>query len=131
MDKRMTMPQYRIHGPSFYTDLLDKVNIISLLSKLYFSLQVYAKGRKSVMDRLETDDPESMWPAMDGWSAVTTGYIGAEICKLYIFDFIFQSYLLTIYSNGYLSYNCVVHVVALLHVYVGFSLYVREFCICI
>ena len=53
---------------------------------LHFLHQVYVKARQSVMARLEKDSPESVWLAMDGWSAVTTGYIGAEICELYSYN---------------------------------------------
>ena len=81
MDKRMTMPQYMVHTPSFCMNLLDKVNIMFLTKMFNPSWQVYEKRWQSVLSQLETDDPQSVWLAMDGWSAITTGYIGAEICK--------------------------------------------------
>ena len=34
------------------------------------------------MSKLARDDPVSIWMCLDGWSAATTSYIGAEICEL-------------------------------------------------
>ena len=31
------------------------------------------------MDMLRTDDPEEIWMTLGGWSACSTGYIGAEL----------------------------------------------------
>ena len=55
------------------------------------------KGRQSVLARLQEDDPELVWLAMDGWSAVTTGYIGAEICQFCL--------LINILGNIYICFH--------------------------
>ena len=57
------------------------MNIMFLTKMFNPPWQVYEKGRQSVLSRLEADDPQSVWLAMDGWSAITTGYFGAEIYK--------------------------------------------------
>ena len=39
-------------------------------------------ARGAVVSKLAKDDPICIWMTLDGWSAVTTSYIGAEICEL-------------------------------------------------
>ena len=39
-------------------------------------------ARGAVVSKLAKDDPSCIWMTLDGWSAVTTSYIGAEICEL-------------------------------------------------
>ena len=48
-------------------------------------LQVYDQARDDMQGKLDSDKPESVWMALDGWSAITTSYIGAEIC-MYLFS---------------------------------------------
>ena len=38
MDKRMSMPEYKVHHPDYYTDLVDKVS--NILYILYIMLQL-------------------------------------------------------------------------------------------
>ena len=45
---------------------------------------MYDQARDDMQVKLDTDQPESLWMALDGWSAVTASYIGAEIC-IYLF----------------------------------------------
>ena len=39
-------------------------------------------ARGALLSKLARDDPVSIWMCLDGWSAATTSYIGAEICEL-------------------------------------------------
>ena len=39
-------------------------------------------ARGALLSKLARDDPVSIWMCLDGWSATTTSYIGAEICEL-------------------------------------------------
>jgi hypothetical protein len=52
---------------------------------------VYVKAKQNIQTRLEEDDADDIWLAMDGWSAVTTGYIGAEICMYFQCSTVFLS----------------------------------------
>ena len=47
---------------------------------------MYDQARDDMQGKLDSDKPESVWMALDGWSAITTSYIGAEIC-MYLFHF--------------------------------------------
>ena len=48
-----------------------------LFHGLFF--QAYEKSYQGILDMLRTDDPEEIWMTLDGWSACSTGYIGAEL----------------------------------------------------
>ena len=48
--------------------------------------QCATPARGSVLAKLTEDNPTSIWMCLDGWSAATTSYIGAEICELLIVD---------------------------------------------
>ena len=108
IDKRLSMPCLNVHFPQFYADKLEKVRISYILVNIFYHsylllfnnilkiktlfkcglhlriLQVYDQARDDMQVKLDTDQPESLWMALDGWSAVTTSYIGAEIC-MYLF----------------------------------------------
>ena len=64
MDMRLNMPQYKIRTHHFYAGLVDKA---------------YENSYQGVINMLQIDDPKEIWMTLDGWSACTTGYIGAEI----------------------------------------------------
>ena len=109
IDKRLSMPCLNVHFPQFYADKLEKVriyqifvNVFCLSYQLLFKnifkirafsneaytlgfLQVYDQARDDMQGKLDSDKPESVWMALDGWSAITTSYIGAEIC-MYLFS---------------------------------------------
>ena len=42
--------------------------------------QVYASAVGDLQSKLKADNPSAVWIVMDGWSAVTTSYLGLEIC---------------------------------------------------
>lgn len=62
------------------TKILISVYILICKTKLNQFPQAAAKAKQGLIDKLAEDDPEDVWLALDGWSAVTTGYIGAELC---------------------------------------------------
>jgi len=62
---RLTLPHLKVHGPQWYASRLD---------------QVYKNAIGDLQKKLQADNPESIWVLMDGWSAVTTSYLGLEIC---------------------------------------------------
>ena len=48
---------------------------------MIFCVQCYEKARQGIQRKLDKDCPDSIWLSLDGWSAETTSYIGAEICR--------------------------------------------------
>lgn len=64
LDKRLTLPELHIHTPGWYRDRIEKCA---------------DNARVEVHEKLKLDNPEHIWFLLDGWSAVTTSYIGAEI----------------------------------------------------
>ena len=90
LDKRLTLPELHIHTPGWYRDRIEKVILLRSLfiqiSMCFNSLRAQCadNARVEVNEKLKLDNPEHVWFLLDGWSAVTTSYIGAEICKLYI-----------------------------------------------
>lgn len=58
-------------------------SLLAYNSSLHFPdppLQVYKNAIGDLQKKLQADNPESIWVLMDGWSAVTTSYLGLEIC---------------------------------------------------
>ena len=74
---------------------------------------MYDQARDDMQGKLDSDKPESVWMALDGWSAITTSYIGAEICMylfslyiipIYLHSKIIITLLITIYLDCYLKF---------------------------
>ena len=55
-------------------------------SFIFNHLQAADLARAAIASKLAQDDPNSIWMCLDGWSAATTSYIGAEICKIVFLD---------------------------------------------
>jgi hypothetical protein len=66
VDKRLTMPELKVHGAGYYADKVNKC---------------YDKAKEDIQKKLDQENPDTVWISLDGWSAETTSYIGFEICK--------------------------------------------------
>ena len=68
-------------------------------SFIFNHLQAADLARAAIASKLAQDDPNSIWMCLDGWSAATTSYIGAEICKIVFLD-VCQIFPQSIFPTG-------------------------------
>jgi hypothetical protein len=87
IDKRLTMPQLKVHTAGYYADKVDKC---------------YEKAKRDIQKKLDDENPDTVWISLDGWSAVTTSYIGVEICKYF--------FLTASWTNNVLNFSSLVYI---------------------
>ena len=74
-------PSFTLSSDWYYRSLLAKVFDCIILPCFIISSQIYAKGKVTIKQFIEKDEPEFVSLALDGWSIHHHGYMGAIASK--------------------------------------------------
>ena len=88
MFARIADPTFDVPSDTYYRNLLAKVGIINTFIMIIVILcQMYTKGKATVKEALEKDNPSTISLALDGWTAHHHDYLGAIASNLSLYLF--------------------------------------------